>query len=159
MTQSVFSQTHTDVHTRVQCRHDKTLTFPTSSSSPAPTFSPPLLPFSGVLVGELLGLISFSQLGLGLLILGGLSLALCSPHAKIEEGRGKMMIWHASHKLINTYNPRKGSTKADKHGRVYAHLNFHGCKLSRREEWVLKRKCCWLFLRPAVVGCLFCWSF
>lgn len=24
MTQSVFSQTHTDVHTRVQCRHDKT---------------------------------------------------------------------------------------------------------------------------------------
>lgn len=61
------------------------------------------------------------------------------------------MIWHASRKLINKCNPCKGSTKADKHGHVGV---FHGCEWSRRKGWVLKRKR-WLFLRPAVVGCLF----
>lgn len=67
--------------TRVQCRTDKSLTFATSSSPPR-TFSPPLLPFSCVLVREPVGLIWFSQLGLGLEILG-VSLPLCSPYTKM----------------------------------------------------------------------------
>lgn len=156
---SIGFQPHTRTHTHTGSVFDKFWHFPPPPPPPPCTFSSPPLPFSWVLVGEPFGLISFSQLGLEMLILGGsLFLAHCAPHAKIEEGRGKIMIWHALRKLINKYNSHEGSTKADKHGRMYAHLNFHGCGLSRREGWEVKRKR-WRFLCPAAAGCLFCWSF